>query len=442
MAQATPTSLVRGIGRWDLVALGVNFIVGAGIFGLPGKVYSISGSASLIAYVLCALAVTLIILCFAEVGSRFDVTGGPYLYAREACGPLIGFEVGWLRWVSGVTTFAANCTLLVDYLSYLCPAANAGVWRAVVITTAILLLTTINVLGVREGAVASNILAVAKLLPLLLFIAVGFFFVTPQNFSITTRPSYSALSTSALLLVFTFTGFESIPIPAGEVRDPQRSVPFALLTTMGIVTVVYILIQFVCIGTLPGLANSTRPLADAGSRFLGIAGGYIITAGAIVSITGNLIGQLLVTPRIIFAMAERRQLPQTVAAVHARFRTPYIAILVSAAVILGLALSGTFIQLVTISVMARLTVYGATCAALPILRHKANVRPPTFKVPGGMATAVAAMLVCIWLLSSCTKREALNAVIAAAVGVAIYYIHKMRKTDDRSDRGPAPEDVM
>lgn len=211
---------------------------------------------------------------------------------------------------------------------------------------------------------------------------------------------------------------------------------------MGIVTVVYILIQFVCIGTLPGLANSTRPLADAGSRFLGIAGGYIITAGAIVSITGNLIGQLLVTPRIIFAMAERRQLPQTVAAVHARFRTPYIAILVSAAVILGLALSGTFIQLVTISVMARLTVYGATCAALPILRHKANVRPPTFKVPGGMATAVAAMLVCIWLLSSCTKREALNAVIAAAVGVAIYYIHKMRKTDDRSDRGPAPEDVM
>lgn len=174
MAQATPTSLVRGIGRWDLVALGVNFIVGAGIFGLPGKVYSISGSASLIAYVLCALAVTLIILCFAEVGSRFDVTGGPYLYAREACGPLIGFEVGWLRWVSGVTTFAANCTLLVDYLSYLCPAANAGVWRAVVITTAILLLTTINVLGVREGAVASNILAVAKLLPLLLLLPSAF----------------------------------------------------------------------------------------------------------------------------------------------------------------------------------------------------------------------------------------------------------------------------
>ena len=183
MAQATPTGLVRGIGRWDLVALGINFVVGAGIFGLPAKVYSLSGPASLIAYVVCAAAVILIVLCFAEVSSRFTKTGGPYLYAREAFGPLVGFEVGWLRWLSGITSFAANSNLLVDYLSYFWPTASGGLWRAFLVTTLTLSLTLINVVGVRDTALVSNIFAVGKLLPLLLFIAVGLFFVNPQTLS-------------------------------------------------------------------------------------------------------------------------------------------------------------------------------------------------------------------------------------------------------------------
>jgi len=433
MAQTTPTGLVRGIRRWDLVALGVNFIVGAGIFGLPSKVYSLSGPASLIAYAICAAAVILIVLCFAEMGGRFSETGGPYLYAREAFGQVVGFEVGWLRWLSGVITVAANSNLLVAYLSYIWPTANAGLWRTLVITTVILSLTTINLIGVRDTAVVSNIFAVGKLMPLLLFVAVGLFFVNPQNFSITTQPNYGALSMSVLLLTYAFSGFESLGIPAGEVRDPQRSVPFALFTTMGVVTLLYVLIQIVCIGTLPELASSARPLADASSRFLGPSGGYIISMGAIVSIAGNLNGHMLSTPRMIFAMAEQRQLPQVLAAIHKRFRTPYISILCSAGVMLGFALSGTFIQLLTLSVITRLVVYATTCAALPVLRRRGTVRAPAFKVPSGFLVATASVALCVWMLTNSTKRDALIAAIAAGVGLVLYSLYKMRRLDDQSE---------
>jgi amino acid transporter len=431
MAQVAPTALVRGIRRWDLVAFGINFVVGAGIFGLPAKVYSLSGTLSLIAYAICAAAVFLIVLCFAEVGSRFDETGGPYLYAREAFGQLVGFEVGWLRSLAGVTSFAANSNLLVDYLSYVWPTANTHLWRALIITAVALSLTTINLIGVRDAALASNIFAVGKLLPLLLFVTAGLFFIQPHNFSITARPTLGALSTSVLLLVHAFAGFESVTIAAGEVRDPQRTVPFALFITIGGVVLLYVLIQVVCIGTLPELASSTRPLADAGSRFLGAYGGYIITLGAIVSIMGNLNGQLLVTPRTIFAMAEQKQLPRVFAAIHTRFHTPYFSICLSAAVILCFALSGTFIQLLTVSVLARLVVYASTCAALPVLRRKGNVRPPLFKAPAGIVVAIASVGLCVWLLSSSTKREALTTTVAAGVGLISYALYRIARAGGR-----------
>ncbi|HET8674647.1 MAG TPA: amino acid permease, partial [Blastocatellia bacterium] len=327
MTKTAPIDLVRGIRRWDLVAFGINLTVGAGIFGLPSRVYSLSGPASLIAYAVCAVAILLVGLCFAEVSSHFNKTGGPYLYAREAFGSLVGFEIGWLRWLAGVAAFAANSNLLVDYLLYLWPAAESGAVRPLVISTTILSVTAINLIGVRDTAIASNILAVGKLIPLLFFIVVGLFFINPQNFSMATQPSYSQMSISVLLLMYAFSGFESLTIPAGETRDPQRSIPFALLTTIGIVTVVYVLIQVVCIGTLPELASSSRPLADASSRFLGAWGGYLISAGAIVSMAGNFNANILGTSRLVFAMARDGHLPRIFAAIQPRFRTPYISIL-------------------------------------------------------------------------------------------------------------------
>src|SRR5919112_3304811 len=179
MEQTTEAGLVRGIRKWDLVALIINSMVGAGIFVLPAQAYGLIGPYSLLAFVVCALVVALIILCFAEVGSRFRETGGPYLYAREAFGPAAGFQVGWMFWLARLTSSATNCNLLVVYLGYFWPGANGGVWRAAIIAAVIVGLTAVNYVGVRDAAAVSNVFAVGKLAPLLVFVAVGVFFISP-----------------------------------------------------------------------------------------------------------------------------------------------------------------------------------------------------------------------------------------------------------------------
>jgi len=260
--------LVRGIRRWDLVAITINGIIGAGIFGLPSKVYSLIGTYSLIAFVVCALVVALIILCFAEVSSRFEETGGPYLYAREAYAPAVAFEVGWLIWLARVTAFAANCNLLISYLSFFWLSATSPFWRASVIALVVTALAIINLLGIRQAAIVSNVFTVGKLVPIIIFIAAGLFFLNPGAYEFGPRPTTGAFSQSVLLLVYAFTGFEMATIPAGEVRDPQRSLPRALLIAILVVAILYIMIQVVCVGTLPGLAvaKATRRRGFAVSR--------------------------------------------------------------------------------------------------------------------------------------------------------------------------------
>jgi amino acid transporter len=422
------SDLIRGIRRWDLVALGINFVIGAGIFGLPAKVYALSGTFSLAVYAVCAVAVALVVLCFAEVASHFTQTGGPYLYARTAFGPFVGFEVGWLRWLAGVASFAANANLLVDYSSYLVPAIGAGPGRSLVIVVAITAITAINVIGVRDTALASNTFAIGKLIPLLVFVVVGLAFVDWTSFSATAPPSYADFSRSVLLLIYAFSGFESCAIPAGEVRDPRRDVPFAFFVTIGIVTLLYVAVQVVAIGTLPGLGDSTRPLTDASGRFLGVAGAYMITIGVVVSLAGNLTGQMLSSPRVLFAMAEQQQLPRALAAVHRRVRTPHVAILFSSSVILGLALSGTFILLVAVSVMARLAMYAATCLALPVLRRKEGLQPPMFELRAALPISIVATALCVWMLSNSTASEALLALVSVAAGLLFHLAYRMRKT--------------
>ena len=223
-----------------------------------------------------------------------------------------------------------------------------------------------------------------------------------------------------LLLIYAFTGFEMAAIPAGEIRNPQKHLPRALLISIGVVAFTYILIQVVCIGTLPELASSQKPLADAGQRFMGTAGAAIISAGAIISIAGNLNIVLLSGSRVPFAIAEQRQLPSIFAAIHRRFFTPHIAILVTAGVMLVLTLRSSFVAALTISAIARLVTYAVTCAALPVLRRRAGVPVAMFKVRGGPIIAVAALILAVWLLANSTLREAVTAVIAAAVGMIVY----------------------
>src|SRR5438034_1452621 len=406
LQRTSPEGLVRGIRKWDLVAVAINGIIGAGIFGLPAKTYSLIGSYSLIAFVACAFVVLLIILCFAEVSSRFDETGGPYTYARAAFGPTIAFEVGWLSWLARLTAFAANCNLMVSYLAYFWPAASNAVRRSIMIVRVVLVLTAVNVIGVRQAAIASDLFTIGKLVPMLAFVAVGLFFLNPQRFALGARPATGAFSQSVLLLLYAFTGFEMATIPAGEIRDPQKHLPRALLIATAVVAGTYILIQVVCIGTLPELAKSTKPLADAGQRFMGTAGGVLISAGAMISIAGNLNILVLSGSRIPFAIAERKQLPSFLAQVNRRFFTPHASIIITAAVMLLLTLKSSFVAALTISAIARLVTYGATCIALPVLRRRSDAPAAAFRLPGGTAIAILSLLLAGWLLANSTWQEA------------------------------------
>lgn len=422
--QVSREGLVRGIRRWDLVGVVINSVIGAGIFVLPARAFAHIGSYSLIAFVICAFVVVLIILCFAEVGSRFTETGGPYLYARTAFGPAIGFQVGWMNWMARISAYATNCNLLVVYLSFFWPAAGSGFRRAAVITGLTLILTIINCLGVRDAAITSNFFTVAKLLPLIIFIAAGLFFLAPANFALGDYPSYGSFSLAVLLLVYAFTGFENATVPTGEIVNPRRNLPLAILIAIGVVTVIYILIQVVAIGTLPNLGGTERPLADAARMFLGPVGASIIAAGAITSIIGNLNVNLLTSPRLPFAMSTRGELPKVLSAVHPRFRTPYIAIIVSAAIMLALTLSSSLIYALTVSTIARLLAYAATCIALPTLRRKSDAPQALFTVPGGTVISIVAVLLSVWLLSNSTFYEARDSAIVAAAGVVIYFVYR------------------
>ena len=326
-----------------------------------------------------------------------------------------------MLWIARVTAFAANCNLLVEYFDFLLPQAGSEGWRAVTKCVVVIALTAVNLVGVRNATVLSNLFTVAKLAPLLLFIAAGLFFLNPAAYALSARPSLGVFSSSVLLLVYAFSGFEMATIPGGEVRDPRKNMPLALLIATVVVAVFYVLIQVVSIGTLPQLATSARPLADAGTRFLGPMGGVLISLGAVVSIFGNLNVILLVGARLPFALAERRELPGFLARTHRRFHTPHVSLFITAAVVLLLTLSGTFVYAATISVIARLISYAAACAALPVLRRKPDAPPAMFKAPAGVAVSILSLLLVAWLVSNSTGRQARDAGIAAAAGLLIYF---------------------
>jgi basic amino acid/polyamine antiporter, APA family len=438
------TGLVRGINKWDLVAVVFNSVIGASIFGLPANAYSLANTYSLFALLACALLIGLIILCFAEMSSRFTTGGGPYQYAREVFGPVVGFEVGWLTWLTRLMGFAAVCNLFVTYLAHFSLfAADSAMTHGMLITCLVTSLTVINLIGVRETAVTNTVLAISKISLFLLFIVVGIFYIDPRNFSFAARPSPGAFSTAVMLLIFSFSGFEGAVIVAGEVRNPRRHYPVALLTVTGIVTALYILIQVVCIGTLPNLAQSQRPLADASSRFLflGATGGTIISIGALVSIFGTLHAGLLGITRLPFAVAEQGPLPRVLAATHRRFNTPHVSILLSSGVILMLALTNSFISALQKAVITRLIIYAIACAGLPLLRRKKNVRRAAFTAPAGVAIAIVALLLCAWLLKNSSWREARDTGIAAALGLLLYAICKSRRAANNSEKADKPMPV-
>lgn len=435
----TEEKLVRGISRWDLTAIAINTVIGTGIFILPAKVFGLIGSFSLLAFAACAVIVAFIVLCFAEVSSRFQATGGMYLYAKEAFGSAIGFEVGWLYWIVRVTTFATNCNALLLYISYFFPFAVEGYGRILIISTVIAVMTLINFFGVRESAILTNIFTVGKIVPLLLFAFIGVFFIQPANFSFGATPEYGKFSEAILVLIYAFVGFEAAVIPAGETKDPQKAVPFALLLALVFCAVLFIIIQIVAIGTLPNLAESKTPLADAAQNFLGSFGANFIALGALISVLGNLNGGFLAASRIPFAMAEQKELPQILAKTHAKFKTPFVSLILTALVILVFTLQTSFYSALTIATITRLLVYATTCAALPVFRRKDNIPQAKFIAPFGILASILSLVLIIWLLTNVDFTKEGKAIIySVVIGLLLYFAYKIfgkKRTEMRSDNG-------
>ncbi len=416
--------LVRAVSRWQLVGLAINDVVGSGIYLLPAAVAGLLGAASVWAVVLAGLAVALLVLCFAEASSHFDQPGGAYLYTREAFGHFVGFEVGWMSWLSRAAALASLANGLVQASTDLWPAAGSGWVRAAILCTAIVLLAWINITGIKAGARTGVALAIAKMLPLIFFVVVGAWFIDGSRLALSQMPRGPAMGRAALLLLFAYGGFENTPVAAGEYRNPRRDVPFALLFVILSVTVIYTAVQAVALGTLPNLAGSLSPLAEAAGRFAGHWGEWLLTLGATLSILGIMSNSTLGAPRYLFALSRDGYGPSWLARVHPRYHTPALAIMAQTVIVLALALSGSFVRLATLSVIARLAAYLGTAAAVPILRRRMGTRAGAVRLPLGPVIPIAALALAVGLLLSAKVSNLLPAAGALALGGVIYYFRR------------------
>src|SRR6266704_4131241 len=415
---AGETSLLRAVGVWGLAASIINVTVGGGIFRLPGSVAASLGPGAPIAYLVCAAVMGLIALCFAEAGSRVDMTGGPYAYVEIAFGPFVGFLAGVLVWILGTLAVAAVSTIFADSIGALAPRLDGSAARALILVTVFVVLGGVNVLGVRQGVLLNAVATVAKLLPLVLLIAAGLFVVQPVNLAWTQIPPAGAVARSSILLIFAFSGVESALVPSGEFKDVRKTVPRAILIAMLAITLLYLALQTVAQGVLGGDLGSDRaPLAETAARVFGPWGRTLLLVSATVSMFGYVSGMTLAVPRALFAFARDGFLPRRVAAVHPRFRTPYVAIVLQSALVCVLAITNGFEKLAILANLATLILYGACCLAAWELRRREVAKPdPTLRARASGAIPWAACAVILWMLTSVTRRE--WAVAAAVIAVA------------------------
>jgi APA family basic amino acid/polyamine antiporter len=431
-ASTAETQLIRAIGRWSLVALTINSILGSGIFGLPSQVADLLGGLSPWAVLLAGVAMLVIILCYAEVSSQFVQTGGTYIYCREAFGRLTGLQVGWMLMLSRLTACAANANLLVIYLGTFWPRSTQPALRVGIITILLAVLLIVNYRGVRDGTLVSNVFVVAKLIPLAVVAVAGGYFLArhPAVPLLSPHAGPGSWRSAMLLLFFAYGGYEAAMNPMGEARNPKRDAPFALLTALAIITLLYTVIQWAVVGILPPAMHTDRPLAEVARIIMGDAGALLVAVGALVSVYGYLSANFLTGPRATFAFAEQGDFPGFFAAVHPKFRTPHISILVFAILCWVLALLGSFTWNVTLSAVARLFYYGVVCAAVPALRRK-QPEAALIRVPAGTIFAVLGVLICGVLLTGVDFSKSL--ILLATILIAFVNWIAVRKQISNQD---------
>ena len=398
---AESRGLVRTIGRWSLTALMINTIIGSGIFGLPSVVAGHLGRWAPMAYLVAGVGMAVIAGCLSEVASQFHETGGPYLYARETQGRFWGIQVAWLTWLSRIAAASGTTNLFTIYLGQIVPQATQPEYRAAILTVLVGVLAVLNYVGVKSGARVSDFFTATKVLLLAIFIGAGLAWMNTHG-AVTPMPLLHAIQArdwleAVLLLVYAYGGFDAVLLATGEVRDPRRDAPFALLVGLAVVAVIYSLVQVVVSGTLADPTATQRPLAESAGHIFGAGAAAFIAVGALVSIYGYLSANMLHTPRLTFALAERGDFPSIFARIHQKFHTPHISILLYTALLLAFTLWGNFRWNITLAAITRLFTYSSVAIALLILRRK-QPDANAFRLPAGEALAVLSVLFCVVLL--------------------------------------------
>jgi amino acid transporter len=416
--------LARVLGVRQLSANIVNYVVGSGIFVLPATVAATLGPAALTAYGAAAACVALVALCFAECGSRVTRSGGTYAYVETAFGSLAGALAGAFAYLSYIAAGGAVANAFVHAVAVLFPVLGTPVPRVLIILALFLGLGAANVRGAAVGARIVEFTTAGKMIPLVLLVAVGAFFVQPVHFAGFHWPAIGPLASSTLMLVFAFTGTEGALTPSGEVKDPARTVPRAIAVGILVVTALYAGIQVVAQGVLgPDLATEqAAPLAAVARRIAGSPGATLILAAAAISMFGYLASNMLSSPRVLYGLASDRMLPRPLAAVHPRFQTPHVAILVHAVLSCALAVIGSFGPLVLISTVATMMLYaGCAAAALVLRRRDVRAGGPPFVSPGGPLVPLLSIAVTAWLVASASVQE-WAAVGGAAVLIVVAWL--------------------
>lgn len=410
------------MGTFGLAAAIINITVGGGIFRLPANVAASLGAAAPVAYLVCAAAMALIVLCIADAGSRVSLTGGPYAYIGVALGPYAAFLSGVMLWMLGLFATAAVSTVFAASVGQLVPALGGRATETIVLVVVYTFWALVNVRGVALGARLNSIATVAKLLPLVLIALGGLFVVQPQHLAIDVWPAASDVARTSLLLIFAFAGVETALVPSGEVRDTARTVPRAIALAMAGITGLYIALQVSAQGILgPALPDAATPLAAAAGVGFGEWARTLLLTGAAVSMFGYLGGMTLSVPRIVFAMAGDGFLPKGLATVHPRFRTPHVAIAAQSAAALALALTGTFERLAILANVAALALYfGCAVAAWQLRRRGEGAAAGVAAVPFGGLAPFLAIPVILWLLTGLTRQEWLGFGAVVALGSLLY----------------------
>lgn len=417
------------LGFLSMVLLGINGIVGSGIFLLPGKVMSLAGNWSIIVYLFVTLLVLSIAWCFAQCATLFNRNGGAYVYAKEAFGDFIGFEIGIMRWVIGIMAWASLIVAFVTALGSIWPTSLQEPMRSVLILSLSGGLGLLNIYGIRLFKHLNNLVTIAKLVPLVVFVLLGVFYVKQTHFTSLKWEELEAESfgSAALVIFYAFSGFETLAVAAGEMKNPQRNLPLAIMIVISFCSFLYFFIQIIAIGLLgDALADSETPLADAAQLFLGDSGKWFVTLAMLISIGGTNLSASFITPRSGVALAEDGMIPRWIGA-KGRFDTPVWAIVLTIGLTALLALTGSFAHLVVVSVVSRFAQYISTCLAVYVFHRRSPNRQSLVK--RGMVAVIPAIALAgvIWLVLQATPNQLIWGLGALVICAPLYWLQREKR---------------